>query len=314
MLKRDSISRFLYHFGAVALSIVVCRVVYFACQIASRDIEEVQLYDFSQVTSVTYNINFLLSREDALERGSSNANSTSAREVVEQYPANIERTVNRIESSEVCKDATIQTFGDGAAIVCANSSIVFLFSPSFDLGGFGSDFGRSITSVMILSEEYQWLFASTTEVEGGFGLGLSPVERQIEEDAIQEWIQSSSAIVAVGAASYEGYLESENSRAAVRSSEVYALLLNFLARYQTAKSLFKLNLGQYDEEKCAVLGREDTGYQRPIIILGVFTSSEQPDFLPQKQVQRAVSQLEKNPLPNLDLWCYSKFPNFQVEP
>lgn len=293
---------------------LICRVIYLACHVASNGNTEVNFYDFGRITSINYNINFLLSRGDIPERSASDNTFASARNVVEQYPNSIEKTINRIESSEVCKDAILQTFGDGSAIVCANGSIVFLFSPSFDLGSFGSGFGKSITSVMILSEEYQWLFASTTEVEGGLGLGLLPVERQIEEDAIQEWIQSASAIVAVGTASYEGYLESESNRAAARSSEVYALLLNFLARYQTAKSLFKLNLGQYNENRCAVLGRENTGYQRPIIILGVFTSSEQPDFLSQKQVQRAVSQLKNNPLPNLNLWCYSKFPNFKVEP
>lgn len=314
MPKRDSIGRFLSHFGAVALSIVICRIIYLACQITSGGGVEVNFYDFRQITSINYNVNFLLGRDDALERASSDTTPVSAQSLIAEYPESIERTIVRIESSEVCKDSTLQTFGDSSAIVCAEGSIVFIFSPSFSLGGFGDGFGRSITSVMILSQEYQWLFGSTTEVEGSFGLGLLPVERQIEEEAIQEWIQSASAIVAVGTASYEGDLESESVRAAVRSSEVYALLLSLLARYQTAKSLFKLNLGQYDEDKCALIERAATGYQRPIIILGVFTSSEQPDFLPQRQVQQAVSQLETEPLPNLDLWCYSNYPDFRVVP
>lgn len=314
MHKRDAISRFLSHFGAVACSIVICRIIYLACQLTSGNATEANLYDFQQITSISYNINFLLSREEAIERSRVDATPTGVQQLIAQYPERIEQTIIRIESSEVCRDATFQVIGDSSAIVCAEGSIVFVFSPSFDLGGFGNGFGRSITSVMILSQEYQWLFASTTEVEGNPGLGLLPVERQIEEEAIQEWIQSSSAVVAVGTASYEGALEKENDRAAVRSTEVYALLLHFLARYETAKSLFKLNLGQYNDDRCAVFEREASGYQRPIVILGIFTSSEQPDFLSQRQVQKAVSQLESNPVPNLDLWCYSNFPDFEVEP
>lgn len=314
MLKRDSISQLLRQLGAVALSIIICRLIYLACRLTSGDAADITLYDIRQITSISYNINILLGRQDAVERAAPNTTPVSDRTLIERYPESIEEAIIKIESSEVCINSNFQTFGDSSAIVCAEGSIVFLFSPSFDLNGFGNGFGRSITSVMILSQEYQWLFASTTEVEGGAGMGLLPVERKIEEEAIQEWIQSSSAIVAVGTASYEGSIESESIRAAARSVEVYDLLLSLLARYQTAKSLFKLNLGQYDAQKCAVIGAEATGYQRPIIILGVFTSSERPDFLPQRQVQRAVSQLEKNPLPNLNLWCYSNFPDFEVMP
>jgi hypothetical protein len=314
MSKRDTIVQFLSHVGAATFSIIICRIIYFACQLTSGGATEVNFYDFSQITSISYNVNFLLSRDEALERAAATTTRVSAQELIAQYPENIERTVVKIESSEVCEDASFQVIGDSSVIVCAEGSIVFAFSPSFDFDGFGNGFGKSVASVMILSQDYQWLFSSTTEVEGSLGLGLLPIERQIEEEAIQEWIQSSSAVVAVGTASYEGSLERENDRAAVRSTEVYALLLNFLARYQTAKSLFKLNLGQYDDDKCAVIGRETTGYQRPVIILGVFTSLEQPDFLSQRQVQKAVSQLEKNPLPNLDLWCYSNFPDFELAP
>lgn len=314
MPKRDAISRFLRHFGTATLSIVICRIIYFACQVTSGTATEVNFYDFNQVTSVTYNINFLLGREDAFYRASPNTTPVIAQELIERYPKRIERTVVRIESSEVCENAKFQVVGDSSVIVCAEGSIVFWFSPSFEIAGFGSGNSKAIASVMILSQDYQWLFASTTEVEGSSGFGLLPVEKRIEEQPIKEWIQSSSAVVAVGSASYEGDLKRENDRAAVRSAEVYALLLNLLARYQTAKSLFKLNLGQYDENKCAIIGSETTGYQRPIVILGIFIDSEQPDFLPQKQVQRAVNQLEKDPLPNLNLWCYSNYSDFTVLP
>ena len=184
MHKRETISQFLSHVGAVTCSVVICRVIYLACQLTSGNATEANLYDLQQITSISYNINFLINREEAIERARVEATPTSAQQLIARYPERIEQTVSRIESSEVCKDATFQVIGDSSAIVCAEGSIVFVFSPSFDLGGFGNGFGRSITSVMLLSREYQWLFASTTEVEGSPGLGLLPVERQIEED---EW-------------------------------------------------------------------------------------------------------------------------------
>ena len=310
-------------FGAVVLTAIICHGLHLGLQKLASAIDYLQYIDRYFIVDLIYKYRYSNDGEPLASDGNSLPETTET-QITEQsnffagvdpernlyrYPEELRREILNIVNSETCNNSPLEASGDYSVVVCGQSGLIFIFAPSINLEGFG----RSMLSILVLDREYQWVFASTTDVEQSPGEGLISIEEHLQKTAIFDWIRKTSALIAVGTASYEGILSEENIRADMRSEEVYALLLSALSKNRIAKSLFRLNLGKYDGNLCGTNLQGGTGYQRPIVIMGVFTGAENPDFLSRRQVQRTVNQLTRRPPPNLSLGCYSNFPNFQVE-
>ena len=302
-------------FGAFVLTVLICQLIHLSVQNFWRLLDIARYLDNDRVADLIYdhqhdpNENpYAAVPNNVLFDGSLDSLDQKIHRYGPELSQPVINTINICSNNSVdFSNVRITSSGEYISVICG---VVFIFSPVFNLGGFG----RSMVSILILPQEYHWIFASTEDVEDFPGYGLTPVEAELQRRSVLEWIDAANGVMAAGAASYEGVLEEEEERADIRSEEVYALVLNVLSEYRMAKSLFKLNLGKYDESRCTHNFYESSSYQRPIIIVGVFTDNDKNDFITLRQAQRGVNQISnKPPTENIDFSCYSSFPNLKVD-
>ena len=115
---------------------------------------------------------------------------------------------------------------------------------------------------------------------------------------LRSGLERSAQVIAVGVASQEGQLEEEAERARQRASTA----AGWLAKAVPAdKMIWTLNLGQFKGSCKAAEGATGTGWQRPLIIVGV---REQEDGVNLTEAfADAISG--KSNLPSRD--CYTNF-------
>ena len=302
-------------FGAFTLTVFICQLIYLGTQNFWRLLGIARYLDNDRVANIIYKYRYHPKKNPyaiPVSDDLSNITGDSLDQRIYRYGPELSQPI--INIINICSNNLVELSGvritaseEYISVICG---VYFVFSPVFNLGGFG----RAMVSILVLPEEYHWIFASTEDIEGFPGHGLTPVEAELQRESVLEWIDAANGIVAAGTASYEGVLEEEEERADIRSEEVYALVLNVLSEYRMAKSLFKLNLGKYDESRCTHDFYESSSYQRPIIIMGVFTDNNTNDFITLRQAQRGVNQIStRPPTENIDFSCYSSFPNLKVD-
>lgn len=301
--------------GGFTLTILICQILYMGTQNFWRLFSIARYLDNTRVADIMYQYRYHPKENPyaiPISDDSASIPGNSLDQQIYRYGPELSQPI--INTINICSnnlveisDVRITASEDYISVICG---VVFVFSPVFNLGGFG----RAMVGILILPKEYHWIFASTEDVEDFPGYGLEPVEDELQRKSVLEWIDEANGIIAAGAASYEGVLEEEEERADIRSEEVYALLLNALSEYRIAKSLFKLNLGKYDQNRCTHDFNRNSGYQRPIIIMGVFTDNNKNDFISLRQAQRGVNQINnKPPTEDIDFSCYSNFPELKVD-
>ncbi len=311
-------------FGSFVLTVFICQIIHIGTQNIWRLLYTLRYFDNDRVADFIYQYRYDVSKNPyAIYEGGSSLKDRENIEYVNQSADSLDKRIHRYgpelaqpvtNTINICSnnsvdvpDVKVTISGDYVTVICG---LAFIFSPVFNIEGFG----RAMVGILVLPKEYHWIFASTDDVEGFPEYGLTPVEVELQRKSVIEWLGASNGVIAAGAASYEGFLEEEEERADIRSEEVYASLLDVLAEYRMAKILFKLNLGKYDGDSCNHNFYASSSYQRPVIVMGIFTDNDDNDFISQRQAQRGVDRINnKPPIEDIDFSCYSSFPNFIVD-
>lgn len=158
---------------------------------------------------------------------------------------------------------------------------------------------RGIVEVYVLSNEYSWKCKSSELV----GLGGQPqdIAPHIQAPAMLERLRTKHALIAVGAASFEGTDRATQELLATSRS---LTTVAWLRRYMSGElpPIYTLNLGQHLEngrrqKPCSDLSERE----RPLVILGVIF--DEPGFSVSGALKKAFDEPDF-PLHRVD---YSQF-------
>lgn len=231
-------------------------------------------------------------------------NSTERLLLIEKYPSDIRDIAQQIINSSCGSGVKNYTNGSESPIICGNGIVNVIFMPPEKIYE-----QRNVYPVItVLSKEHQWVKGSITDVEGT-NEGLNILQKQLEMEWARGMIAKSAYTIAVGTASYEGSRETEENRAFRRGEKINFLLKRFLPSTTIIKLL---SLGKYKDD-CTSPKLDETGYQRPIIVISLLKSDfEQPNLLvnlPNTTIKNFLERYwRQNPIsPYLNLYCYTKF-------
>ena len=158
---------------------------------------------------------------------------------------------------------------------------------------------RGVAEVYVLSNEYAWQCRSSEIIR--LGGAVEDIASHLQAPPMQERFHKQQALVAVGAASYEGADQgTEERRAMDRAVKLSSWLRNNISG--DLPPLWTLNLGQFSSKgRSMTRCSESSEFERPVVILGVTTES--PNFSVPAVLSKAFAEPEF-PLKRED---YSRF-------
>ncbi len=153
--------------------------------------------------------------------------------------------------------------------------------------------------VAVLPKDLTWVRGSTGELtEQGQPIPAADIASRVFKPELREGLGRSKAVVAVGVASQEGERAAETDRAGQRAKTAAGWLTNVVA---PEVPIWALNLGQYTGECQAASEATDTGWQRPLIIVGIRERDEGVNL--SEAFADAISGKSNLPSQN----CYTSF-------
>ena len=157
---------------------------------------------------------------------------------------------------------------------------------------------RAAFEVAVLPADLAWARKSSTAlVQGGAPIPENEAAARIFSAELRDGLSRSTEVIAVGLASQEGQRAEETERARRRAASA----AGWLSTAVHGIPIWTLNLGQFRGTCKATTEAADTGWQRPVIIVGV-RSQEQGVNLTEAFAD-AISG--KSNLPSRD--CYTNF-------
>lgn len=157
---------------------------------------------------------------------------------------------------------------------------------------------RAAFDVAVLPADLAWARKSSTAlVQGGAPIPENEAAARIFSAELRDGLSRSTEVIAVGLASQEGQRAEETERARRRAASA----AGWLSTAVDGIPIWTLNLGQFRGTCKATTEAADTGWQRPVIIVGV-RSQEQGVNLTEAFAD-AISG--KSNLPSRD--CYTNF-------
>jgi hypothetical protein len=158
---------------------------------------------------------------------------------------------------------------------------------------------RAAFDVAVLPTDLSWARSSSTVVtQGEAEIPEEETTDRVFTPELRTGLERSSQVIAVGLASQEGELEEETERAKQRA----ATAAGWLSKAVPAeKGIYTLNLGQFKGTCKAAEGATGTGWQRPLIIVGI--REQEPGVNLTEAFGDAISG--KSNLPSRD--CYTNF-------
>ena len=155
-------------------------------------------------------------------------------------------------------------------------------------------------NVAVLSREYKWRLGSSYQVNyNNEILNLDSLQSNLEAEGTQRLMENPSEIISVGTASCEGSQVQEERRAFERAQQIQLLAKKLFNQVPSVENYRLLNLGQFQSENCNP-NRDETSYQRSIIIIGVRQKSEGVIL-----DEALRSRLEKKPFGDFQIDDYS---------
>jgi len=121
--------------------------------------------------------------------------------------------------------------------------------------------------VLILPGDFRWAFASQSVITDAEGKPMD-LAHTLKGDDMRKLLGSASHIIAVGAASIEGELESEEVRAEARARQLAAWVR---PRVPRSTRTYTLNLGRY-LASCQGCSQQQTSAQRRVVVIAVSAS------------------------------------------
>jgi hypothetical protein len=188
-------------------------------------------------------------------------------------------------------------FGEQADITVETerwgSSVIFPIEGK-DLAG-----RRAAFDVAILPPELTWAHQSSSVLsQGGTMIAENEVPERIFTPELREGLGRSGAVIAVGLASQEGQVQAETARAGRRATTAAGWLA---AVVKEDAPIWVLNLGQFTGTCRAAAHTGGTGWQRPLIVVGIRSQEDGVDLA--EAFADAISG--KSNLPSRD--CYTSF-------
>ncbi len=173
-----------------------------------------------------------------------------------------------------------------------------------------------------LLTQYTWEFKKTDTLSNGVTGGIlaeTKIIQELSHPVLSEDIKNSQSIIAVGLASCEGELKTENRRAALRAKVIKSALQKLDSKPR-GENIYVLELGQYKDSDCQ---STNTELQRRLLIIRVTRKDEGIDL--EQALKKVVNRDEikkwllayllgnKNPSPlkgkNMDASNYSSILN-----
>lgn len=158
---------------------------------------------------------------------------------------------------------------------------------------------RAAFDVAVLPSDLAWARKSSTElVLGGAEIGEEQAAERIFSAELRDGLSRSAEVIAVGLASQEGHRTEETERARRRAASAAGWLATAVGG---DVPIWTLNLGQFRSTCKATTEAADTGWQRPVIIVGI--RSQETGVNLTEAFADAISG--KSNLPSRD--CYTNF-------
>ncbi len=158
---------------------------------------------------------------------------------------------------------------------------------------------RAAFDVAVLPKDLAWVRKSDTQLAKGAGtIPETETVARIFTPELRAGLGESREVIAVGLASQEGRREEETARAANRARTAAGWLAKAMA---PSTGIWTLNLGQFQAGCKATAEAADTGWQRPVMIVGIREAAEGVTLA--EAFADAIS--DKSNLPSRE--CYSSF-------
>jgi hypothetical protein len=209
----------------------------------------------------------------------------------------------------------------GAAVVVVSPELRHRWLPSYFAGGqkqevkvetkrWGSSVvfpiegkdaaGRSAAfDVAVLPKDLSWVRKSDSQLDqGGTTIPETDAAQRIFTPELRDGLGRSTGLIAIGLASQEGQLAEEAQRAGRRASSAAGWVK---AVFDEKTPIWTLNLGQFRGTCKATTEAADTGWQRPLIIVGIRSQEDGVNL--GEAFADAISG--KTNLPSRD--CYTNF-------
>ena len=200
-------------------------------------------------------------------------------------PAAVEQPVAAI-AEEPKTDVKVQTQRWGSSVV-------------FPIEGKDLAQKRAAFDVAVLPADLAWARKSSTElVQGGTEIAEDEAAARIFSAELRDGLSRSLEVIAVGLASQEGQRAEETERAKRRAASAAGWLSTAV---EGNVPIWTLNLGQFRGSCKATTEAADTGWQRPVIIVGI--RSQETGVNLSEAFADAISG--KSNLPSRD--CYTNF-------
>ncbi|MBV1696178.1 MAG: hypothetical protein KGP27_17090, partial [Hyphomicrobiales bacterium] len=171
-------------------------------------------------------------------------------------------------------------------------------STLFALTGADAAGRKASFELLLLSRAITWVRGSTSEIaRDGEELSEEQVVVEVIGTDVKGRLVTSQEIIAAGAASAEGDVDTETERAGERA----VTTAKWVRQAAPDKPVSTLNLGQYQARCASDGGAADTGWQRPLLIIGVITKDDGVRL--DEALRDAMSGRTNVPSPS----CYSLF-------
>lgn len=171
-------------------------------------------------------------------------------------------------------------------------------STLFALTGADAAGRKASFELLLLSRAITWVRGSTSEIaRDGEELSEEQVVAEVIGTDVKGRLATSQEIIAAGAASAEGDVDTETERAGERA----ATTAKWVRQAAPDKPVSTLNLGQYQARCASDGGAADTGWQRPLLIIGVIAKDDSVRL--DEALRDAMSGRTNVPSPS----CYSLF-------
>jgi|UPI00037306AF hypothetical protein len=130
-------------------------------------------------------------------------------------------------------------------------------------------------NIAVLSTKYKWLSGSNEQIKyKNQIINVDDLRAKLEQQGIQTIMENPTEIISVGTAACEGTPQFEERTAFERAKQIQRLVKKlFFQEGSSVKDYRILNLGQFRPQQCQS-HRNETTYQRSLIIIGVRKKSE----------------------------------------
>lgn len=145
-------------------------------------------------------------------------------------------------------------------------------------------------SIYILEKNFNWKYESSSEIEKD-GTPIN-IKDYLLYKSVQSKLENSLDIIAIGLSSQEGkYPEVEEERADLRAQYLKDLLEE---KIYTQAEFHKLVIGQYIGKSIRSYSPNETAFQRPIIIIGIYKKDKQINL--SKELETVLKKDIKMPI------------------